>query len=593
MGESSLRHRLARRTRFLPRIAARLPWWVSALVGLGAAGLGLLLMTRPLSAVGVLAVYVGLSCLASGVADLTAHRRDGPVPAPSAALGLGWIVLGVAVLVWVGTAVELLPRVVAVALLVSGAVKCLQAWRGTPDERLAAVLFGAADIGFGVLALAWPDVTLLVVAVLFGARTVLFGLAQVWAAVGRRVGRAGPARPGRAATGVRRWSRSIGAGLAAAAALAALVITGRIDAGSPVVDGFYTAPDDRPDRPGVLLRHEPFGRDVPADAKAWRILYTTTRDDGVPAVASGLVVAPAAPATTPRPVIAWAHGTTGYAANCAPSLLPSPFTAGALPALDRILGPGRVLVATDYTGLGTAGPQPYLIGQGEARAVLDAVRAARQLDQLRLAAETVVWGHSQGGHAALWTAQIQPTYAPDVPLSGVAAMAPAADTLALTRHLPQVRGGSVFASFVIEAYARTYPDVDLDDYVIPSARILVREMATRCLAEPGLFVSVLDALSIDRDRPIYARDPTGGSLGRRLAQNTPTGPFEMPVLLAQGASDPLVTLAIQDGYVAGLAAAGQRVDYRTYAGRDHMGLVAADSPLISDLVTWTGRLLHP
>jgi hypothetical protein len=103
------------------------------------------------------------------------------------------------------------------------------------------------------------------------------------------------------------------------------------------------------------------------------------------------------------------------------------FTAGAMLVLPQILAQGWVLVATDYTGLGTEGPTPFLIGQGEARSVLDAVRAARQLKQVSLADKTVIRGHSQGGHAALWAGILAPAYAPGDNVIGVAAPAPASD----------------------------------------------------------------------------------------------------------------------------------------------------------------------
>ena len=45
--------------------------------------------------------------------------------------------------------------------------------------------------------------------------------------------------------------------------------------------------------------------------------------------------------------------------------------------------------------------------------------------------------------------------------------------------------------------------------------------------------------------------------------------------------------AVQERYVAARCAAGQAVDYRTYAGRDLVGVVQADSPLIPDLLAWT------
>ena len=42
---------------------------------------------------------------------------------------------------------------------------------------------------------------------------------------------------------------------------------------------------------------------------------------------------------------------------------------------------GYVLAATDYQGLGTPGPHPYLVGAAEAMNALDSVRAARNLTE--------------------------------------------------------------------------------------------------------------------------------------------------------------------------------------------------------------------
>jgi alpha-beta hydrolase superfamily lysophospholipase len=242
-------------------------------------------------------------------------------------------------------------------------------------------------------------------------------------------------------------------------------------------------------------------------------------------------------------------------------------------------------VATDYVGLGTAGPHPYLVGQGEGRPVLDAVRAARHLAGVSLSDETVVWGHSQGGHAALWTALLQPTYAPDVPLRGVAALAPATDLPALVDHLDNVSIGSLFAAYVVEAYSQVYPDVRFDDVVRPGARVQVGEMATRCLSEPKIVVSLLQALLFRQT--ILARGAPGGAFAQRLAQNVPTGAMGVPVLVGQGEADPLILPAMQQAYVAARCADGWSIDYRTYPGRDHNGVVADDSPLVPELVRWT------
>ena len=125
-------------------------------------------------------------------------------------------------------------------------------------------------------------------------------------------------------------------------------------------------------------------------------------------------------------VVAWAHGTTGVARQCAPSLYPAALRW--IPGLANAIGRGYVVAATDYPGLGTVGVHPYLIGESEGRAVLDSVRAARHLDGAGANEHFAVWGHSQGGHAVLFAGALAPRYAPELRLAGVAAAAASAAT---------------------------------------------------------------------------------------------------------------------------------------------------------------------
>jgi hypothetical protein len=85
----------------------------------------------------------------------------------------------------------------------------------------------------------------------------------------------------------------------------------------------------------------------------------------------------------------------------------------------------------------------------------------------------------------------------------------------------------------------------------------------------------------------FSGDLRAGPLAERLEANVPNGPLEMPVLIGQGDSDTLITPDVVAAHADRLCAAGAAVDYRTYAGRDHVGVVQADSPLIGDLVAWT------
>ncbi|SHN33888.1 lipase family protein [Rhizobacter sp. OV335] len=354
-------------------------------------------------------------------------------------------------------------------------------------------------------------------------------------------------------------------------------------------DPFYSATYRIPFRPGTLLRQEPFTRGVPEGAVAWRILHATTRDDGSPALASAIVmVARNAPAG-PRPVVAWAHGSTGIVRGCAPSLLGDPFAH--VPALQPLLDQGWVWVATDYVGLGAAGIHPYLVGTGQARSALDAVRAARQMVGVALSDRTVVWGHSQGGNAALWAGMLAPRYAPDVPLAGIAALAPGSDLPALVAAVQHTPVGRITSAYLLQAYSDTYGDVKFDDYARGWPALMARDIASRCLAGGRAWFTAVEAAAVGGS--IFSAPPTSGPLGQRLAENTPVGPWTQPVLIAQGLDDDLVPPAVQSRFVATRCQAGRAIDHRRYAGRDHASLVAADSPLTKDLLMWTqSRFSH-
>lgn len=577
----------------LQRWVARLPRWVHLILGTAVLVLGAVVLVRPTTSLGELALLFGAGLILIGILEFEGGA-DGAGREPASrghvAVAALWIGAGVLVLVWPGLTVRALSVVVAAGLLANGLFSLVTAFSrdtstSTSDSRLASGLLGIAGIAFGLLALLWPDITMLVVAVVFGARLMIAGALEVWHTLRGRRSAAQRPRPARA-TGSRRWVRTIAALVVVLLAGGAAALSAALRGGSPVVDEFYAAPRVVPDQPGELIRAEPFTRGVPVGAEAWRILYTTTNADGSAAVSSGIVVVPAA-GDGDWPVIDWAHGTTGFAQQCAPSLLPEPFESGAMFVLGEVIARGWALVATDYIGLGTTGPHPYLVGEPSGRAALDAVRAARRLEDARLGAQTVVWGHSQGGGAALWAGALASDYAPDVPLDGVAAFAPAADLEGLVEEFAGMTGGSVFASFVIAAYSQLYDDVSFDRYVRPGAEVAVREISTRCLAEPSTAMTVLTVLGMGSDPNVFAVDPLSDPLGTRLRQNTPPPTSSAPLLIGQGADDTLIPRDVQDRFVHELCRAGAQVDYRSFAGRGHVPLVEPDSPLVPEVLAWT------
>ena len=136
--------------------------------------------------------------------------------------------------------------------------------------------------------------------------------------------------------------------------------------------------------------------------------------------------------------------------------------------------------------------------------------------------------------------------------------------------------GELFASYVIDAYSSAYPDVTYREYVRPGAQPVVREMAARCLAERSTLLSVLTIESLDKT--IWNGDPNRGALATRLRENIPQTASKPPLFIGRGGADGLVVPAAQDAYVKSRCAAGQQVDYRTYAGRDHVPLVETRLP---------------
>jgi hypothetical protein len=345
---------------------------------------------------------------------------------------------------------------------------------------------------------------------------------------------------------------------------------------------FYTPPEPLPDGPpGTVIRSEPIAAPV-AGERSWRVLYTSTDPTGEPIAVSGVIVAPAADAPDDGwPVLAWAHGTTGIASRCAPSL-ETGGGIGLVPDEQKLVHAGTVLAITDYPGLGTPGPHPYLAGESEGRAVLDSIRAARQLLGNDVNGAAAVFGHSQGGHATLFADQIGPSYAPDIELDGVAAMAPPTDLGALMVADAHEQLGIVLTALTLGSWSRFYPDADLDAVVHTPARPLVRGIATRCIENAAQsYTDLIDVLGLQvgflsadpTTQPGWSQHITDNSLGDL--------PTDVPVLVAQGLQDDLVRPLVTESYVHDQCARGVAIEFDRYPDEDHFGVRAASADSVT------------
>ena len=561
------------------------PRWLSLLIGIAAIGVGAALTLKPFGSLDALTLFIGASLIATGLGELL-HDEPGADRLISKAFGAILIVTGLVSLALRDQTIRTVAIVVGAGLLISGLSRLWSFFRGATTERYVTLIGGLASTVIGLLSLTWPDATILAIALIVGPAAVILGIGQVIRALPFRWPRAQmptPVTPTPPST-LRRGMRVLRVTLSLIVALALVGVSGWIHKDTPAVSAFYNTPDDLPDTPGQLVRSDDFDRGLPENSRAVRMLFTTTALDGSIGVASAIVVVPTAETTEPRKVILWEHGTTGIARHCAPSILADPLGSGAMPAQQQVIDNSWALIVPDYIGLGSEGPHPYLIGVPTAQSSLDAVRAARQVEGLNLSNDVVVWGHSQGGGAALWVGVEAATYAPDVPLLGVVAMAPASDLATLAPHMLNNPAGALFGAYIIQAFSQVYPDVRFDDYIRPSARELLRSTAGRCLSDPAMLISLGSILP---GEDAFIQEPSSGPLAARLAENVPSAPTGLPTFLAQGASDPLILPEVQAQFVSNLCASGQVVEYHTYAGKDHLSVVAADSPLIPDLLAWT------
>lgn len=331
---------------------------------------------------------------------------------------------------------------------------------------------------------------------------------------------------------------------------------------APTGRAFYVPPDPLPEAaPGKLIWSTPF-KAIPG-AQAWKILYHSRALDGSDIAVSGVVVAPtdAAPAGG-RPVISWAHGTHGIADQCAPSRRAD--MVSLLPSIGKVVSQGYVVVATDYEGLGTPGTHPYLVGESEARGALDIVKAAQQIRGTDANNKTFVWGQSQGGQAALFAGEIQPSYAPDLDLLGVVSGAPVTDATAMfpaAATIPETLGFAVMGLMGLEA---AYPEAKVADVLTPAGLAQTKVVDQKC------YGAVLDAFKQPVDR-VIARNPSEvPPFPDLFALDTPGKvATAAPMLVYQGLSDDVVYKVFTDQYVKKACALGNTIEYKTFSGKDH------------------------
>ncbi len=376
------------------------------------------------------------------------------------------------------------------------------------------------------------------------------------------------------------WARAIGAAACLTLAGAAFAQAPALDPsqGDGRVSSFYQWTDPVGDKPGQLLNSEALPRELGlAEAGLQkRILYTST--DGVDGkstiVVSGAFFAPkGTPPAGGWPLVAWAHGTVGIADICAPSWQSRTYRDSQY--LNKWLAEGFAIVATDYQGLGTPGPHPYLKTRPAAYSVLDSIRAVLG-GGFNAANNVVIVGQSQGGGAAFATAGFAPDYAPELNIRGtVGTGVPYLSAKTLTKpprkdpnKVDPALAYVLYIGLTMQQTDKSLPDSDL---FRPEALPVFALARTACIA--GLERDVVSA-------GLTAATTTAPGF-RKVAATVlpaftyPTLKLAQPIFIGTGAEDQDVLTEDQLSLVKDACEAGTLVEAHLYAGLDHSGTVNA------------------
>jgi len=284
---------------------------------------------------------------------------------------------------------------------------------------------------------------------------------------------------------------------------------------------------------GEVVKSENLGVEVPGGI-GYRILYRTQRADGSKTFSSGMVFSPYNPGQN-KPVLAWAHGTLGLGDACTPSRTKNPAD---MAWLSQAMTNNWVVVATDYAGQGTAGTQAYLIGDAEAHDVINSVRAARNMSQTNASNDYVVWGHSQGGNSALFTAALSEDYAPELELKGTVASAPAAELIPLLNAQYDTAAGWVIGSIISATWPQYNSQLDVNQVMTSTGLKSYQKIAEQCIQKSAIGGLLRNAFR----QELFSTNPVNIPAWKQMAaeQSGPILTASQPLMVVESKADKVV-----------------------------------------------------
>jgi pimeloyl-ACP methyl ester carboxylesterase len=341
----------------------------------------------------------------------------------------------------------------------------------------------------------------------------------------------------------------------------------------PLTSFYSTSSPLSPGRPGELIRSEEFDDyQLPEGVSAVRILYHSRSANGEDVAASGVVLAPDEPSPVGGwPVIAWAHGLTGTARHCAPSLMRN-LNEG--PFLSMYVKLGYAVVAADYAGLGTNFRNASVDMQSNAADVIYSI-AASHAAVPHLGRKWIVIGESAGGLAALAVAELEsdirdPNYLGGIAVSGIADAKDLYDRVS-NGSLP---GQGLFLAYGVQTL---YPRFQVNRVLTEKALALYRQIESACAVAPT------DS-EIPAGQMLKPDWEDNGFVQQFFARNTVgQRPAYGPLLIISSDADPVVSTGMTARVVARMCKERDMLQFHQYQDPEFAG-VLGDS--VRDQLTW-------
>jgi len=344
--------------------------------------------------------------------------------------------------------------------------------------------------------------------------------------------------------------------------------------------------------PGTLFKSEKVAAPQ-LHGTLFRVMYASRSLQNRAVAVTGVVIVPKQPAPVGGyKIVTWAHGTSGLADQCAPSISPR----AAPPPANALLDRGWLVTATDYVGQGSPGVMPYLAGVSAARSTIDIVRAARHLRGAHASSEYAVWGYSQGGQAAMFAVDIGPHYAPELRQRGVVAGAPPSQFRSLFSYL-KTSNYSHYLLMIVVGLNAEYGDKDapLDQIMTPAGIELVPTIRETCLSLPQFgFLQPTKKLLLYKLKGVslastFKADPFTVAKWRKVLDDndpqylkTATG---TPLLIVHGGADAQIPTASSQALAKQQCAIRDNVERWVYPDESHGSTQVLSVP---DVTHWIG-----